>query len=57
VSPTELNDIMVAVKPKLEHRITKKLFGATTTKSIFGEQSTEKKKFQTAGLNVYTHGH
>jgi hypothetical protein len=34
VSPTELNDIMVAVKSKLEHRITKKFFEATATKSI-----------------------
>jgi hypothetical protein len=50
VSPTELNDIMIAVKSKLEHRITKKFFGVTATKSIFGGHltSTEKKKFQTA---------
>jgi hypothetical protein len=45
VSPIELNDIMVAVKSKLEHRITKTFFGATATKSISGEYltSTEKK--------------
>jgi hypothetical protein len=56
VSPTELNDIMVAVKLKLEHQITKKFFGATATKSISGEhlKSTEKKNFQTAVSNVYT---
>jgi hypothetical protein len=54
VPPTELNDIMVAIKSKLEHQIAKKFFGATATKSISGEhlKSTEKKNFQTAVLNV-----
>jgi hypothetical protein len=54
-SPTELHDIMMSLKSKLENRISQEFFGATATKSIKGDHlnRNQESKFRAAALKVY----